>query len=781
MRSRWSDPRAWAMLSPSELTQTNRLGRRRHDNRGMEQGPVEPLNQRIGPHTSFILEGGLPLSPFETEAEQNPVHRPHQIDNLEPVPTVPVANVPKTTTPLGKSPYAIVKQHGRATGEAANSNALFGKDMTALSEEVGSFPTEEPEDPTTNTKRGGDIATQTGRASKRRRDEFGSEAVSHGEGVISATTSTPHIMQSRGHLSEDKLSIASRRERQLPQLPQVPAKTTARVGLPPLLQGLHQPPPLPSSGRLFPPITHGASGHIEHFTPGQGADREWSNPASAGTKGSSQTRLDGSANTQSDVTICSQCDRRFTGIYQWDDYSRHVRQKHSGYPTQLNSPRYSPFNDDRLPVRYELRATGTEYVGHSSNPISIQSEIQYTAGWIKQPDHIVESSDYSAYVHPRDVHQHFDSANHSAPTATSHDSSATEMTPTQPPAKARDFSGMNHLPSDSGYQSGIGTDTESVISDISTGSSLVVSADLVHDFVAFFGDTLIKKAGAQQWAQFAMAHNPQSEIEKRLTALLRAFAIDLAARRSTSMALDDGKVHPVHDDESVRVLLDGAIKLVRRYRPMIARYFLENSINDKAEAVSLSDRLQGLGRHFSLAERVDLLVHRGVRDVDEGDKGDEDEDDNVLDEDIVPQLEPVQAMLVSGDAFRHLASELRRSLYRDDSYGMTTIRNVVLKSVTSSNTSTPCWATATFLAKWDVMRFMRSQYSKIPSVASVLVLTGSALYAQATTCGEYVRKHWPTTGSIFLDLLDKVLASYADKTATIELGMSTPYRQQYRP
>jgi hypothetical protein len=46
----------------------------------------------------------------------------------------------------------------------------------------------------------------------------------------------------------------------LPQLPQLPAKTTERARIPPLLQGLHQPPPLPPSGRLFPPITDGASG-----------------------------------------------------------------------------------------------------------------------------------------------------------------------------------------------------------------------------------------------------------------------------------------------------------------------------------------------------------------------------------------------------------------------------------------------------------------------------------------------------------------------------------------
>ncbi|EUC47908.1 hypothetical protein COCMIDRAFT_88979 [Bipolaris oryzae ATCC 44560] len=41
----------------------------------------------------------------------------------------------------------------------------------------------------------------------------------------------------------------------LPRLPQPPKKTAKRPRIPPLLQGLHQPPPLPPEGRLFPPIT----------------------------------------------------------------------------------------------------------------------------------------------------------------------------------------------------------------------------------------------------------------------------------------------------------------------------------------------------------------------------------------------------------------------------------------------------------------------------------------------------------------------------------------------
>jgi hypothetical protein len=335
----------------------------------------------------------------------------------------------------------------------------------------------------------------------------------------------------------------------------------------------------------------------------------------------------------------------------------------------------------------------------------------------------------------------------------------------QAPTKARNFSVLNLLSSDSGYQSGLGTDTESVISETSTGSSLGVSKHFVQDFVAFFGDALIDKAGARQWAQFAMAHNSPAEIENRLTALLKAFAIHLATRPA-ALPLDQSIGQPAQDDPSTRVLLDGAIKLIRTHRPMIARYFLDHSVSFQGDPVSLSDHLQGLGRHFSLAERVDLLVHQGIREND-----DEDED-NIVDENIIAQLEPVQAMLVSGAAFQNLASELRRSLYRDDEYRTASIRAIVLEKIHFPDTA--CYTTAQFLAKWDVMGFMRSQYSKLPSVASIVVLTGSALYAQATTCSDYVRTNWPTTGSIVLDLIDKALASEAEKTSALVLGMYTP-------
>lgn len=42
---------------------------------------------------------------------------------------------------------------------------------------------------------------------------------------------------------------------QLPKPPQAPRRTTKRPRIPPLLQGLHQPPPLPPKNKLFPPIS----------------------------------------------------------------------------------------------------------------------------------------------------------------------------------------------------------------------------------------------------------------------------------------------------------------------------------------------------------------------------------------------------------------------------------------------------------------------------------------------------------------------------------------------
>lgn len=59
---------------------------------------------------------------------------------------------------------------------------------------------------------------------------------------------------------------------------------------------------------------------------------------------------------------------------------------------------------------------------------------------------------------------------------------------------------------------------------------------------------------------------------------------------------------------------------------------------------------------------------------------------------------------------------------------------------------------------WDIFTFISAQYgTEHPAIGSVLVLTGSAVRAQATTCEEYLRTNWPKTGSIFLQIVEGLL------------------------
>ena len=350
----------------------------------------------------------------------------------------------------------------------------------------------------------------------------------------------------------------------------------------------------------------------------------------------------------------------------------------------------------------------------------------------------------------------------------------TLMPPQSTIDKIRETTPPYPAPSDSGYRSGKGTDTDSICSANSTGSSLGISQDFLQDFIVFFADTLIEKAGARGWAQYALAHHSSEDIEERLSTLLKKFAIGLSsslASLQNSERIDTA--HSIQTSQRSRVVLDGATRLVRRYRPKIARYFLDNSI---ASATSLSDRLRGLGQHLSLMERFGLLSKHGTNEGGTLETpcnipGDDGMDDDV-DEDLLAALGSIQDVLVSCDAFQQLASELGRAFYRDNTCEMENIRNAV--STVVGLQSLPLQYEAQLHVDWDIFAFMHSQYGNIVPVASVVVLTGSALYAQATTCGEYVRKNWPTTGPVFLDLLETALREGGKEIITVNPGLFLP-------
>ena len=55
---------------------------------------------------------------------------------------------------------------------------------------------------------------------------------------------------------------------------------------------------------------------------------------------------------------------------------------------------------------------------------------------------------------------------------------------------------------------------------------------------------------------------------------------------------------------------------------------------------------------------------------------------------------------------------------------------------------------ASLLMPWDLLAFMDTQYvdNKDAHLASVITLSGTAQYAQATTCSEYAEQNWPSRG-----------------------------------
>jgi hypothetical protein len=61
---------------------------------------------------------------------------------------------------------------------------------------------------------------------------------------------------------------------------------------------------------------------------------------------------------------------------------------------------------------------------------------------------------------------------------------------------------------------------------------------------------------------------------------------------------------------------------------------------------------------------------------------------------------------------------------------------------------------------WDLFDFLAGQIDKTAHrVGTVVTLSGSALYAHATTCSEYMMKNWPFGALLLLDVLQNAIGS----------------------
>ncbi|KAH7089858.1 hypothetical protein FB567DRAFT_547409 [Paraphoma chrysanthemicola] len=306
--------------------------------------------------------------------------------------------------------------------------------------------------------------------------------------------------------------------------------------------------------------------------------------------------------------------------------------------------------------------------------------------------------------------------------------------------------------SDSGYHSGYGTDTASVCSVDSTGSSLGLPQDLLQNFIAFFGDMLIEETGAEKWFRHTLENQSGDEIEKRLAEILRGYAIDLASDSAESRKQKRSHEHPpLHVSEQDQQVLDGATRLIRRYRSRIARYVRNNAVPVGVDVMSFPHHLQRLGEPLSINERIGLIERSefGKQDLPDEYLHLEAKEDLFDDgeAELCANLELVQNVLESSETFHRMTLELRRKLYHDDMESMDMVRLCIESSVPRPK--------ETFVVDLALEEFMKHQYGdKFPSFGSIVVITGSALYAQATTCGQYLMQTWPETGALMTQLLD---------------------------
>jgi hypothetical protein len=197
----------------------------------------------------------------------------------------------------------------------------------------------------------------------------------------------------------------------------------------------------------------------------------------------------------------------------------------------------------------------------------------------------------------------------------------------------------------------------------------------------------------------------------------------------------------------------------------ITHYFRDNAVSATLTSMSMTAPLQELSRQPSLTEKLDLFerVVPSRRDPDEAINDMKPEDIN----DIKPE-----------DDIEEDATAMRRSLYCDDRTGMDKIRRQVLEGLSEAADLTYCpncsdskndknrcsnhqsFYSVRFNVTWDLRGFLQSQFgNRAPRIGSLVALTGSALYAQATTCSDYLQTTWPCSGAFFLSTLQTAVDS----------------------
>jgi hypothetical protein len=327
-------------------------------------------------------------------------------------------------------------------------------------------------------------------------------------------------------------------------------------------------------------------------------------------------------------------------------------------------------------------------------------------------------------------------------------------------------------PSDSGYHSGNATDIGSIFELSSIQSLNEVVDGSFNEGVRHFGDTLIAKSGALAWADCALNQHSPEEMNKKLNKLLNHYTNEVSSHSGDSTTSTE-----------ITALL-GINKFICKYRPQISQYVCLRITALEEKPASMAEGLRELNKPLSLLERIGLQ-EKATSDCNEAwtpenENVDEiDLDENILENNIIGDF------LVSGPPIWNLATGIRNSMYCDHQTKMANIRQVVSRGISGlqSGLCTHCKAFEAdslelsssdraesseqqshycikFGLDWKPLEFFASQYgNRVPEIARIVTLSGSAFYGFATTCSDYLNQNWPSTSRLFLPSFQDGLTS----------------------
>jgi len=295
---------------------------------------------------------------------------------------------------------------------------------------------------------------------------------------------------------------------------------------------------------------------------------------------------------------------------------------------------------------------------------------------------------------------------------------------------------INDLRTDSGYQTGIGTETASVMSCDSNELWPDLSLNVLHDLITKFTNILLESPHVSDWACAAAAVIPSHTMEMKVAGLLKNYTQELLPLAGTTQ---DSKNKAE------------ACLFIRRNKHRIGRCFTEKAATKTT--ADMFDRLKSLSSDISLEDKM-FRWRSASEFLREETNEDSDDDENQL----PIEFSDAKEFLISFPPFRRLLERLQ-ALYYDRDERVSTIRNIMTGHLDLSPQE-PDYV-AIFEMHWDLLSFMKTQYKLDNNVklGSVITISGSALYCQATTSTEYLRQNWSGYGPEMLGVIQAALDS----------------------